>query len=491
MNDTDIGISGLALYVPPFRVKLEDWSGWTGNSWDKTRAVIGNSFRICGTQHSVYTMAANAVLKLILDYGIDPQRVGYLALGTESSTDNCAGAVIVRGLVDAGLRARGLPRLARDCEVPEFKQACLAGIYGLKGALRYVAYDGHDRQAIVVAADIAEYARGSTGEPTQGAGACAMLVERAPKMLALDLMRAGSASDYRIADFRKPFLRFCAQTPGVGNARLRDFPMFNGKYSTACYVDETLHALESLFGKRGSGNRADYLRSIEAVFMHRPYHKMPVTGWATGYLYALAADNGKELDELRGYCERASVNLDHLRLELQSHPDLTAHADAGQFPEEAYPLCAQVMKAFRESPNYRRIVDDKMRLGAKVMMEMGNLYSAALPAWIAAGLEEAAEKGVNLSGKPILLIGYGSGDAAEAIPARVVDGWAALAPRIGTSRVLAEAIDLTQAQYAALHDGHAVPELQAPEASGFFVSSVGTHDDAKFHDFGVEYYRFS
>ena len=55
----------------------KDWCGWTGNSWDKTRAVIGNSFRLCGPEHSIYTMAASAVLKLILDYDVDPRRVGF------------------------------------------------------------------------------------------------------------------------------------------------------------------------------------------------------------------------------------------------------------------------------------------------------------------------------------------------------------------------------------------------------------------------------
>jgi len=43
-------------------------------------------------------MAANATLRLIERYGVDPARVRYLALGTESSTDNSAGAIIVKGM---------------------------------------------------------------------------------------------------------------------------------------------------------------------------------------------------------------------------------------------------------------------------------------------------------------------------------------------------------------------------------------------------------
>ena len=108
-----IGISGLAAYVPPYRVWLEDWCEWTGNHWPKTREVVGRSFRLRGPDQSVYTLAATAVMRLIEQYEIDPSRVKFLALGTESSTDNSAGAIIVKGMVDRALGARGMPPLSR------------------------------------------------------------------------------------------------------------------------------------------------------------------------------------------------------------------------------------------------------------------------------------------------------------------------------------------------------------------------------------------
>src|SRR6186713_3216766 len=154
--DDRVGISAMSLYVPPLRVRLEDWCAWTNNAWDKVQNVVGRSFRVCAPDENVYTMAASAVLRLINSNDIDPRRIGFLGLGTESSTDNAAGAVIVRGMVDRALEAQGLPRLARNMEVPEFKHACLGGIYALKNALRYVSFDGVGRQAIVVSADVAE-----------------------------------------------------------------------------------------------------------------------------------------------------------------------------------------------------------------------------------------------------------------------------------------------------------------------------------------------
>jgi len=484
MKKNEFGFSAFAAYVPPYRVDLEQWCAWTGNSWDKTRAVIGSSFRIPGVEEDMYTMAANAVLTLIERNNVDPTRIGYLALGTESSIDNATGAVIVRGLVDRALAARGLPRLARDCEVPEFKQACLAGIYGIKGAVRYLAHDGAGRQAIVVAADIAEYERGSSGEPTQGAGAVAMLLEENPKILALDLAGGGNASTFRGLDFRKPFARYCGQTEGI-SGRVRDFPVFNGKFSTACYVDETLSALEVMLAKRGVG-RGQFFRELEAVFMHRPYHKMPVTAWALGYLFALGADpSGAE--ELAGYCAAAGVDPAALQQEMAQLPVRAFEADFEGTVAEPYPLTATLMKAFRETPTYKQVVDDKMRLGAKPMMGMGNLYSAALPGWLAAGLEEAAKSGRDLTDKSVLLIGYGSGDASEVIPARVVAGWQEAAAKIHLADAMTAARDLTQAQYEALHDGVEPPGLERL-VKGIRVQRVGDRKTGALQDFGIAYY---
>ena len=73
----------MALYVPRHRVRLSDWCAWTGNDWNKVSAVVGEGFRVPAGHENVYTMAANAVLRLILQYDVDPQKVGFLALGTD------------------------------------------------------------------------------------------------------------------------------------------------------------------------------------------------------------------------------------------------------------------------------------------------------------------------------------------------------------------------------------------------------------------------
>lgn len=483
-----IGISGLAAYTPPYRVWLEDWCDWTDQPWGKIRDVVGRSFRVRGPEHSVYTMAATAVMRLIDQYDVDPQRVKFLGLGTESSADNSAGAIIIKGMIDQALEASGRPPISRSCEVPEFKHACLGGVYGMKGAIRHLALDGAGSQAIVVCADIAEYARGSSGEPTQGAGAVAMLLEEDPKLAVVDLIGSGSASDYRIMDFRKPMLRFKGQALN-GLHHVQDFPVFNGKYSTTCYVDETLHALDDMYRKREL-NPSAYLRSLKNVFMHRPYRRMPETGWAISWLFALAQGSEDDRAQLAQYCEAAGVAVDDVVQEMSSAPAVARFASREGLASEAYPLTMAVQRVFRGSPDYDEAVLSKLRLGSEAMLDLGNLYTAALPAWMAAGLEQSLKSGEIRAGDELLTLGYGSGDAAEVIPFFVVDGWEDAARKIRFSDALKNAIDLDREQYEALHDGHAPRNLARIAADEFVIDSVGADQDRHFSDYGIEYYRY-
>src|SRR4029077_17852665 len=84
------------------------------------------------------------------------------------------------------------------------------------------------RQALVIAADIARYEIGSPGEPTQGAGAVAMLVRPEPRALVLSEQSGTYAGN--VHDFWRPLDRREA--------------IVDGKYSVACYLD----ALVAAFG---------------------------------------------------------------------------------------------------------------------------------------------------------------------------------------------------------------------------------------------------
>lgn len=479
------GISGFSLQVPRLRVPLAAWAEWTDSDPKKIEAVVGRSFRVCAPQQNVYTLAADAVLDLIERFDVDPNEIGMLALGTESSTDNAAGAVLVRGMLDEVLPGRGRAPIARACEVPEFKHACLGGIYALKAAARYLRADGRGRRAIVVASDIAEYERGSTGEQTQGAGAVAMLLDAEPALCSLDLDRSGSASAYRGLDFRKPFARHREPSYASGTQRLHDFPIFNGGYSTQCYVEATVRAIDAMF-ERVEGARADFYERVAAICCHRPYEHMPMQAMAAALVWSAARDGGVEA--LAPMCEGTGLDPAAVFGEIDAAPDLYACVKTDGIAAAAFPAFMALTRTFRRSPAFRAFAQDKLRLGQNITAELGNLYTASLPGWLGAAFEAASRDERELAGREVLAVGYGSGDAAEAIPLTVVPNWREAAAKIGFAASLEGAHDLTREQYEALHDGAPVGGL--PEHPGFVVSRVGETYEERFQDLGVDYYDF-
>jgi hydroxymethylglutaryl-CoA synthase len=89
----------------------------------------------------------------------------------------------------------------------------------------------------------------------------------------------------------------------------------------------------------------------------------------------------------------------------------------------------------------------------------------------------------------VLAIGYGSGDAAEAIPLTVCAGWREAAKKIGFARALEGSIELTREQYEQRHDGVELDLGYVPNGE-FVVERVGHRVTGEFQDIGVEYYRY-
>jgi hydroxymethylglutaryl-CoA synthase len=176
-------------------------------------------------------------------------------------------------------------------------------------------------------------------------------------------------------------------------------------------------------------------------------------------------------------------------VETNSTPDLYDLVLKGGAENDPYSATSSVASLLRKKPNFRELLTQKMSLGSENTKQLGNLYSAALPAWIAAGLEDAAEKKLALSGANMVAVGYGSGDAAEAIPISPSEGFEQAAAHIGLARALAGAIDLNQAQYESLHDRRELDLPYAP-SSEFVIDRVGTAYDASFQDLSVEYYEY-
>ena len=114
---------------------------------------------------------------------------------------------------------------------------------------------------IVVSSDIARYETESTAEITQGAGAVALLLQSAPRLLELDLANTGYFSA-DVDDFFRPL--------GSITARV------NGSYSMRCYW-ESLEAAFLDYCSRAGRRPEQALLETDYFVLHTPFRNMPET----------------------------------------------------------------------------------------------------------------------------------------------------------------------------------------------------------------------
>ena len=209
-----VGIERLQAYVPQYALRLTDLAAARSIPPEKLTAGLGvHEMAIAPPCEDVVTLAATAGARVLRAAGVDPATIGMLLVATETGVDNAKPvSIFVHDLLGIGSR----------CRVYELKHACYAGTAALMTAADWVRASGtRRRRALVVAADIARYEIGSPGEPTQGAGAVAMLVGPEPSALVLSEQSGTYAGN--VHDFWRPLDRREA--------------IVDGKYSVECYLD--------------------------------------------------------------------------------------------------------------------------------------------------------------------------------------------------------------------------------------------------------------
>ncbi|MBC8068643.1 MAG: hypothetical protein IAG13_09950, partial [Deltaproteobacteria bacterium] len=227
------------------------------------------------------------------------------------------------------------------------------------------------------------------------------------------------------------------------------------------------------------------LTDTAAILMHRPYEKMPMAALGVAWVWAHVVENDRAA--LESACLAADVSWESLVAELAVADRLR---DRVRDSVEYDPLAraTAVAKHAMTSETFVQQVRSSTAFGRKAVRELGNLYTASLPAWIAAALADAHARDLQWADRELLLIGYGSGDAAEVWPVRVVDDWRDAAARIDVESPFAGAIELDRADYEALHDRRA-PACEMPRPQPFAIAGVGRRYDAGWQDAGIEHYE--
>lgn len=173
----------------------------------------------------IYSFALTVCSNLLKNYNVDPDSIGRLEVGTETILDKSKSVKsVLMQLFGDNANIEGVDTV----------NACYGGTNALFNSVNWVessAWDGRD--AIVIAGDIALYAKGNA-RPTGGAGAVAMLIgPNAPLVLEPGLRGSYMQHAY---DFYKPDLT-------------SEYPIVDGQFSIRCYT-EAVDACYKAYNKR-------------------------------------------------------------------------------------------------------------------------------------------------------------------------------------------------------------------------------------------------
>lgn len=239
----NVGIDAISVATAHYRLPLPALAEATGVDPNKYTIGLGQQhFSVPAPDEDTVTMAADAVAQLIGRTGTDEVRSIFFA--TESSVDQSkAAGVFLHGLL-------GLPEHVRTVE---FKEACYGGTAALQCALALVARNPEER-VIVVASDVARYAIDSPGEPTQGAGAVAMMVSASPRIMAIEQKTGVYTKD--VNDFWRP--------------NDSSTPFVLGHLSMDAYLDAFTGAWDDFAARNPGVKSTDFARFVH----HQPFQKM-------------------------------------------------------------------------------------------------------------------------------------------------------------------------------------------------------------------------
>lgn len=238
-----IGIDAIALAVPEGYLDLADLAAARGVPAGKYIEGLGVSrMSVARAHEDPVALGAKAARRLFETAGVDPSTIGLCVVGTETAVDHSKPVAAYLH------RLLGLPQ---QCRVFEAKHACFGGTAGLLAALDWIAAgSARGRKALIVCTDIARYGLSSPGEPTQGAGAVALLVSENPRLVALEVGVNGSyAQD--VNDFWRPLYSKEA--------------VVDGHHSVQCYLD-------ALSGAYGAWKQASAEAGIDGEIVRRCYH---------------------------------------------------------------------------------------------------------------------------------------------------------------------------------------------------------------------------
>ncbi|MGC2939014.1 MULTISPECIES: hydroxymethylglutaryl-CoA synthase family protein [unclassified Brevibacterium] len=380
---TPIGIDDIELATSHHVVRLDDFAAANGTDPAKFRLGLGqDEFSFPAPDEDVVTMAAAAAAPIIERSGAEGIRT--MLFATESGIDQSKAA---------GMAVHSLLDLPSQMRIVEVKEACYSATAALQAAVGIVTRSPGQR-VLVIASDVARYELDTPGEPTQGAGAVAMLVSADPELLEIEPVSGLNSAD--VDDFWRPNDSSTA--------------IVDGALSVTAYLDALTGAWTDLSAQGGPA-----MAEIDRVLYHQPFTKM-----AKKAQVHLAGLTGEDLDT-----------------DIVAGPVPSGSAETGP---------AGVVSSASDSGSTGPR-DTGLATSTLYNRRLGNSYTASLYA----GLCSLLDHDEDLAGRRIGLFSYGSGSVGEFFTARVVPGYEQHSSRQAVTAALDARVPLSMDAYRALH----------------------------------------
>lgn len=244
-----IGIDKIGFAMPKYFLDIADLAKARNINVNKyVKGLLQLEMSIAPITQDIVTLGATAASEFLTEE--DKKNIDMIIIGTESGIDQSKSAsIFIHNLL-------GLSSFTRAIEV---KEACYGGTAAIAIAKNHVA-SNPESSVLVITSDLAKYGIGATGESTQGAGSCAMLIKKDPSILILNDDNVYQTRD--IMDFWRP--------------NYSDFPHVDGHFSTKQYLD-CLETTWNEYSKKFNKSLDDF----EAICFHLPFPKIGLKGLNT------------------------------------------------------------------------------------------------------------------------------------------------------------------------------------------------------------------
>ena len=404
-----VGIEAASIYVPQIYLPIRELAEKRNIDPDKLELGLGlKKMAVLDADEDTATIAANALLKLIKDYNINPSTIGRIYLGTESALDGAKPtATYAVQLVEQVLAEQYGERIFKHTDVVDMTFACIGAVDALHNSLDFVRVNP-EQKAIVIAADYAKYGLESTGEYTQGAGAVAVLISNEPHLIEIE-NKWGIGME-SVFDFFKPrqtsneasildILKTTKQEIEI----FSDEPVFDGQYSNECYKNRVR---EAYFNFKEKYNVTDKLyENWRYIAFHLPY----AFQGKRMFNDVFALENGED---------NSNDNL----------------------------------KVVSKSDAYKALVKEKLEPTQRASSEIGNMYTASIFTALLSALQVSADNNEDLTGQKIGFIGYGSGSKSKVFEGTVSENWKDVVAKINLFEYLENRTAISYQEYEDLHN---------------------------------------